>query len=116
MRKRKEAEKEREEEEQRKYNAFKARLIEGVPMRYFEIKSRLQKECVMFVDLKDPKHLVVKGPKMKSTIKFDLMFLFRIHSGWTSPSMKEVGGGAAQRCRSGDVGVARKWRDGLAAG
>jgi len=34
VRRRKEAEKERDEEEKRKYNAFKARLLEGIPFRY----------------------------------------------------------------------------------
>jgi len=45
----------------------------------FEHKAFEQKDCIAYVDLKDPKFLVVKGPKIKKAVKFDLMFLFRVH-------------------------------------
>jgi hypothetical protein len=45
----------------------------------FELKAFEQKDCIAYVDLKEPKFLIVKGPKIKKALKFDLMFLFRVH-------------------------------------
>jgi len=90
VRKRKEVEKERDTEERRKYNAFKQRLMEGIPLRIVDLKKHVLHECVAMVEPKEPKFLVVKGPKIPKAIKFDLMFLFKVHTGWTSKTIKEV--------------------------
>jgi hypothetical protein len=75
-------------EDRKKYNAFKRRLLEGLEVLFLDAKSGEAKDATLSVDLKEPKFLVIRGPKLQATLKFDLMFLYKVHTGWSTPSLK----------------------------
>mmetsp|Transcript_88704 Transcript_88704/g.171767 ORF Transcript_88704/g.171767 Transcript_88704/m.171767 type:complete len:581 (-) Transcript_88704:44-1786(-) len=90
VRRRREALKEREEDAQVKYVAFKAKLVQGINLKYCDAKAKQMKDCTIKVNLAEPKLLAVTGPKLSKPVKFELMFLYKVHSGWGTATLKEL--------------------------
>jgi hypothetical protein len=62
----------------------------GGVFKYHDRRSKSMKDVTAKVDLTKPKLLVLSGPKLHKKVKFELPFLFTVHAGWTSPSIKEL--------------------------
>jgi len=90
VRRAKELEKEREADEFKRYNAFKRKLLEGIDFKLFDRKTKTMKDVTAIVDVNKPKLITLRGPQLASKVKFELTFLYKVHVGWTSASIKDM--------------------------
>lgn len=58
--------------------------------QYHDSRSKTFKDVTAKVDINKPKILCLRGPKLHSKVKFELPFLFKVHTGWTASSIKNV--------------------------